>query len=514
MKRNFIFYIFIASITMFIFTTGINAKELRVNNISTILPNRINLNSFSKAEKLGKNDKDKIQLKENSKLTYDINVRKSGIYKIMLNVTGRRNSLVAISEDFIPEYISKHQLNSNINREELIEFIIYLDENSKKLNISLEKGEINLSDILISYTDDAGIMGIEGTYSFSDKSLKLANEGLLTLVPRGRGYYRIIYEDGSFVIEENNQGDLVKAIWANEDNQMWKIYKDKNSNLMFVNKRSDKAITRTSKGLILEENKKNRNQYFSLKKEKTIDFSKKNKEWRLVWSDEFNYSGLPDPNKWSFDVKGPGWVNEELQSYTDKRLENARVENGKLIIEARKEGGEYTSARIKTEEKGDWLYAKVVVRAKLPKGKGVWPAIWMMPTDSKYGSWPNSGEIDIMEYVGHEPGIIHSSMHSRDMNFMNGLMRNNAKYIGNVEDEFHDYILIWEEDGITIMVNDIVVGKWETNPTETWESWPWHHRFHLILNIAIGGSWGGQQGVDDSIWPQKMEVDYVRIYQR
>ena len=88
------------------------------------------------------------------------------------------------------------------------------------------------------------------------------------------------------------------------------------------------------------------------------------------------------------------------------------------------------------------------------------------------------------------------------------------KYIGNVEDEFHDYILLWEEDGITISVDDIVVGKWATNPTETWESWPWHHRFHLILNMAIGGSWGGQQGVDDSIWPQKLEVDYVRVYQK
>lgn len=246
-------------------------------------------------------------------------------------------------------------------------------------------------------------------------------------------------------------------------------------------------------------------------------YTASNTNYSLVWSDEFNGSGLPDSTKWSFDVKPPGWVNQELQAYTDRRLENARMENGKLIIEARKDyynGNSYSSARIKSAAKGDWVYGKVVVRAKLPKGRGVWPAIWMMPTENAYGQWPNSGEIDIMEYVGHEPGRIHASMHSKDMNFMNGAMRTSAKYIGNVEDEFHDYILLWEEDGITISVDDIVVGKWATNPTETWESWPWHHRFHLILNMAIGGSWGGQQGVDDSIWPQKMEVEYVRIYQK
>ncbi len=239
--------------------------------------------------------------------------------------------------------------------------------------------------------------------------------------------------------------------------------------------------------------------------------------YSLVWSDEFNGSGLPDATKWSFDVKPPGWVNQELQAYTDRRLENARMENGKLIIEARKDyynGNPYSSARIKSAAKGDWVYGKVVVRAKLPKGRGVWPAIWMMPTDNAYGQWPNSGEIDIMEYVGHEPGKIHASMHSKNMNFTNGLMRTSSIYIANVENDFHDYILEWDANKITISVDSQVVGSWSKKSTDTWENWPWDKRYHLILNLAVGGSWGGQQGVDDSIWPQRLEVDYVRVYQK
>ncbi|MCX8074050.1 MAG: glycoside hydrolase family 16 protein, partial [Clostridia bacterium] len=115
--------------------------------------------------------------------------------------------------------------------------------------------------------------------------------------------------------------------------------------------------------------------------------------WRLVWSDEFDYTGKPDSNKWGYDIGGGGWGNQELQYYTD-RLENARVENGKLIIEARREnygGREYTSARLVSRNKGDWLYGRFEIRAKLPGGRGTWPAIWMLPTDWVYGGWPNSG---------------------------------------------------------------------------------------------------------------------------
>src|SRR5215470_9572219 len=124
------------------------------------------------------------------------------------------------------------------------------------------------------------------------------------------------------------------------------------------------------------------------------------KKWQLVWADEFDYDGLPDPKKWSYDVGGHGWGNKELQYYTEGRKENARVENGLLIIEARRdswEGHEYTSVRLVTKGKGDWTYGRIEVKAKLPSGRGTWPAIWMLPTASDYGGWPSSGEIDIME---------------------------------------------------------------------------------------------------------------------
>lgn len=495
------------TLIMFVISSLIFGAEAKVNNILAILPNKIDVNNFSKAINVEKNEEGLLVLKENSKLTYEIKVKKSGIYKIMLNITGQRDSSISIAENTVPAYSAKYKMNSSVDEPELIEIFTYLDKDSKNLNISLEKGEINLGLMMVSYFDNAGIFGMDGTYSFGDKNL-------ITFIPIGKGYYKLVNSDGTSVIEENNEGNLKNSTWMNEDTQIWKIYKDKNSNYIFVNKSSGKAMTKGTKGLIMSEDKQLKTQFFSLKKEKTIELNNENKEWKLVWNDEFDIDGLPNSKKWSFDVKGPGWVNDELQAYTDAQLENCRVENGKLIIEARKNGNDYTSARIRTEGKGDWLYGKFVIRAKIPKGRGVWPAIWMMPTDTKYGSWPNSGEIDIMEYVGHEPGRIHASMHSKDNNFMNGKMRTDSKYIENVEEDFHDYILEWNENGITISVDDLIIGKWATDSTVSWESWPWNNRFHMILNLAMGGSWGGQQGVDDSIWPQKMEVDYVRVYQK
>ena len=138
---------------------------------------------------------------------------------------------------------------------------------------------------------------------------------------------------------------------------------------------------------------------------------------KLVWSDEFNYTGLPDSTKWNYDIGGDGFGNNEAQFYTKKRLENARVENGNLVIEARKEDWEnknYTSARLVTKGKQDWKYGRIEVRAKLPKGKGTWPAIWMLSTDMK--EWPEDGELDIMEHVGYNQGFIHASVHTKKYN--------------------------------------------------------------------------------------------------
>ena len=238
-------------------------------------------------------------------------------------------------------------------------------------------------------------------------------------------------------------------------------------------------------------------------------------EYELVWSDEFDTDGLPDSTKWGYDVGGHGWGNNELEYYTEKRAKNARVENGKLLIEVHKEdfeGSKYTSARLVTKNKGDWKYGKFVIRAKLPKGKGLWAAIWMLPTkwDLGNGGWPDVGEIDIMEYVGHERDTVLGTIHCNAFNGMKHTQKGKSIVKSNVENEFHDYILEWTEDKIEIFVED--QKYFEFPKSDKWEEWPFFRDFHLILNIAIGGTLG--QNVDDSIFPRQMEIDYIRVYQK
>jgi len=237
----------------------------------------------------------------------------------------------------------------------------------------------------------------------------------------------------------------------------------------------------------------------------------------LVWSDEFDTDGLPDPTKWTYDVGGSGWGNNELQYYTEDRLENARVENGILTIEAIKENygrsNEYTSARLlSTGDAGSWLYGRVEVRAKLPAGRGTWPAIWMLPTDWVYGGWPDSGEIDIMEHVGYDMQRVHGTVHTEDYNHMLGTQVGTSIIGTNVDTEFHVYALEWRPDRIDVFYDDTLYFTFFNEGTGS-ATWPFDQRFHLILNIAVGGNWGGAQGVDETIWPQKMEVDYVRVYE-
>ncbi|MBN1413245.1 MAG: glycoside hydrolase family 16 protein [Spirochaetales bacterium] len=238
-------------------------------------------------------------------------------------------------------------------------------------------------------------------------------------------------------------------------------------------------------------------------------------DWELVWADEFDYEGLPDPKKWTFDIQKPGWRNKEKQYYA-KRLENARVEKGNLIIEADNkpyENYQYTSASIKSQYKGDFIYGKIEVKAKLPKGRGTWPAIWMMPTALRgYGAgWPSSGEIDIMEHVGYDPGVIHASIHCKKYNWRDHSEKTKIIKVKDVFDEYHVYTLYWYTDHIEIAVDGKKYFRFE-NENKSWIYWPFDKRFYLILNIAIGGEWGGIQGIDESIFPARMVVDYVRVY--
>ena len=242
------------------------------------------------------------------------------------------------------------------------------------------------------------------------------------------------------------------------------------------------------------------------------------RELEPVWSDEFEYTGLPDTSRWSYDVGGHGWGNHEMQYYTSSRIENARVENGHLIIEARKEKWDtngYTSARLVTRGKMDWLYGRFQIRAKLPSGRGTWPAIWLLASNNSYGEnyWPDNGEIDIMEHVGFHQGYIHGSTHSLKYYWQIGTQRTDTIYSKDVSDAFHNYVLDWDPDTIRIFLDDSLYFT-SVNDKTGWQAWPFDKPFYLILNIAVGGVWGGQQGIDETIWPRRMEVDYVRVYKK
>lgn len=243
-------------------------------------------------------------------------------------------------------------------------------------------------------------------------------------------------------------------------------------------------------------------------------------DYELIWSDEFEYEGLPDSSKWSYDVGDGcpdlcGWGNNELQYYTEDRLKNARVENGNLIIEAHNENyksRDYTSARLLTRNRDAWKYGRFEIRAKLPSGKGTWPAIWMLPESWEYGGWPESGEIDIMEHVGHEPERVYATVHTEAYNHVLGTQDTDTMQVSDAEQNFHIYTLEWTPQTISWYIDGEQYSRFN-NEYATYKEWPFDRPFHLILNIAVGGNWGGAQGVDENIWPQQMVVDYVRVYQ-
>jgi len=245
-------------------------------------------------------------------------------------------------------------------------------------------------------------------------------------------------------------------------------------------------------------------------------------DWQPVWCDEFDVDGLPDPSRWGYDVGGGGWGNQELQFYTRENLNNVFIEDGILNIKAVAEpvgSNPYTSARLVTKYRGDWLYGRIQVKAKMPSGRGVWPAIWMLPTNWLYGDWPASGEIDIMEYVGYDPEIVHGTIHTGAFNHMINTQIGYTRRVPTVEDEFHLYEMIWEPGMIELYIDGDRFARFGFNPDTTIgipnsDAWPFDDAFHLILNLAIGGTWGGLRGVDPTIFPATMQVEYVRVFQR
>ncbi|MGY3054891.1 beta-glucanase (GH16 family) [Pedobacter sp. UYEF25] len=236
-------------------------------------------------------------------------------------------------------------------------------------------------------------------------------------------------------------------------------------------------------------------------------------ESTATWSDEFTNAGAPRSTNWDYDTGGSGWGNNELEYYTNN-INNASVGNGVLSITAKKEnleGKNYTSARMVTRGKLDVLYGRFEIKAKLPIGKGTWPAIWMLPTDRAYGDWPKSGEIDIMEHVGYDQNVVHFTTHTEAYNFKINTQKSATKTIETASTAFHVYRVDWTPFAIRGYYDDEKVFEF-TNDGQGSKTWPFDKRFHLLLNLAIGGDWGGTQGVDDSIFPQTMQVDYVRYY--
>lgn len=231
------------------------------------------------------------------------------------------------------------------------------------------------------------------------------------------------------------------------------------------------------------------------------------------WQDEFEYTGAPDPGRWGYDIGGGGWGNNELQYYTDS-LDNAFVDNGMLTIVAKRqpmEGRNYTSARLVSKGKGDFLHGRIEFRARVPAGRGTWPALWMLPTDATYGPWPASGEIDVMEHVGHDPDVVHVSVHTEAYNHMIGTHRTSTTRVEGATDGFHLYRVDWTPDHIRGYIDGASVFEF-ANEGGGHAAWPFDQRFHLLMNIAVGGDWGGLEGVDEAAFPARMEIDYVRVY--
>ncbi len=256
-------------------------------------------------------------------------------------------------------------------------------------------------------------------------------------------------------------------------------------------------------------------------------------KYDLVWADEFNYHGRPDRTKWGYEY---GFFrNKELQYYTDRR-KNARVRNGHLILQARREWirnesynpqaartaepeerwkfqrkfARYTSASLSTMNLAQWQYGKIEVRAKLPKGVGLWAAIWMLGENSNEVDWPQSGEIDIMEYVGFDKNTIYGTVHTGAYNSENA--NGDKAFIQRPNDRFHVFAIEWSPDTIVFLSDGVPYHRFD-NDYKTADEWPFDQPFHLKLNVAVGGAWGEIHGVNNKVFPQKMVVDYVRVYQ-
>lgn len=239
----------------------------------------------------------------------------------------------------------------------------------------------------------------------------------------------------------------------------------------------------------------------------------------LTWSDEFNGTGVPDPAKWSYDLgNNNGWGNNEVQTYTNM-TQNARQENGSLIIDALKQGYTWTSARLQTNNKFEFKYGRVVFRAKLPVGIGTWPALWMLGENFASKGWPACGEIDVMEHVGKNPGVVQSATHTPSS--YGNTVNKGSTFVSTFDSEFHTYQLNWTYEKLEFRIDSVLFYTYKPSVRNA-STWPFDKPFFLIMNIAMGGNFGSdpqyetgglKNGIDPALSSARMEIDYVRVYQ-
>ena len=248
------------------------------------------------------------------------------------------------------------------------------------------------------------------------------------------------------------------------------------------------------------------------------NISAQNECLNLIWSDEFDGTGAPDSETWGYDLGNSGWGNNEIQNYTSS-TNNAYIGDGILTIEAIKTGNTWTSARLKSQGKKAFRYGKIEFRAKLPEGSGTWPALWMLGENFSTVGWPNCGEIDIMEHIGRQPGIVHGSLHSPSS--FGGTVNTGQTNVSTFASEFHTYAIIWTEDFIKFLIDEVQYYVYAPT-TQDAATWPFGEDFFFIINIAMGGNWGSdpqyetgglKNGIDPALTSAKMEVDYVRVYE-
>lgn len=242
--------------------------------------------------------------------------------------------------------------------------------------------------------------------------------------------------------------------------------------------------------------------------------------YELVWNDEFNEGSELNSKDWRHEVQKSGWVNNELQNYVNGSADGKRVTevaDGRLYIHCFKgSDGKIYSGRVYAHESEGWKYGIIEARIKLPKGKGTWPAFWMMPCNNDFGAnpWPKCGEIDIMEEVGVNPNRTSSSLHTESYNHVMNTQKTAERLTEGAEDGFHVYRLEWAEDHITTYVDGEKLLTFNNDGKGNVATWPFNKPFYVILNLAWGGSWGGMNGVDETALPATMEVDYVRVFQK